>query len=194
MKRNIRLATVTLGIVLVSGCQIDTPAATSALDPSSHMEAPAGIQAARGADATVNAQLAELRRLTAPYHNVDKALADGYTIDPVCVSHPTLGAMGHHAPKRAYRDARIALLEPDVLVYEPKSNGGYRLVAVEYLVIKSAWEAANGAGAPPPVILGQPLEYSNHPPLGEHYELHVWLWRHNPSGMFASWNPMVSCT
>ena len=31
------------------------------------------------------------------------------------------------------------------------------------------------------------------PPFGQHYELHVWLFQHNPSGMFASWNPTVSC-
>lgn len=27
----------------------------------------------------------------------------------------------------------------------------------------------------------------------EHYELHVWLWRNNPLGMFAPYNPKVSC-
>ena len=25
------------------------------------------------------------------------------------------------------------------------------------------------------------------------YTLHVWLWGHNPSGMFAHWNPEVTC-
>jgi len=23
--------------------------------------------------------------------------------------------------------------------------------------------------------------------------LHVWIWRENPSGMFADWNPTVHC-
>jgi hypothetical protein len=25
------------------------------------------------------------------------------------------------------------------------------------------------------------------------WALHVWVWKHNPSGMFADWNPQVSC-
>jgi hypothetical protein len=25
------------------------------------------------------------------------------------------------------------------------------------------------------------------------YELHVWAWKNNPSGMFTDWNPNVSC-
>ena len=26
-----------------------------------------------------------------------------------------------------------------------------------------------------------------------HYELHVWLYRHDPAGRFAMWNPRVHC-
>ena len=26
-----------------------------------------------------------------------------------------------------------------------------------------------------------------------HYDLHVWLYRQNPAGIFARWNPRVSC-
>jgi hypothetical protein len=26
-----------------------------------------------------------------------------------------------------------------------------------------------------------------------HYDLHVWFWKRHPSGMFAIWNPDVSC-
>jgi len=25
------------------------------------------------------------------------------------------------------------------------------------------------------------------------YELHAWLWKHNPAGMFDDWNPRVVC-
>jgi len=25
------------------------------------------------------------------------------------------------------------------------------------------------------------------------YELHVWVWKHNPNGMYATTNPLVSC-
>ena len=27
----------------------------------------------------------------------------------------------------------------------------------------------------------------------EHYDLHFWIWQPNPDGMFAAWNPSVSC-
>jgi hypothetical protein len=27
-----------------------------------------------------------------------------------------------------------------------------------------------------------------------HYDLHVWLYDHNPSGQLSPWNPRVSCT
>ena len=26
-----------------------------------------------------------------------------------------------------------------------------------------------------------------------HYDLHVWLWKGSPSGIFSMWNPSVSC-
>jgi hypothetical protein len=26
-----------------------------------------------------------------------------------------------------------------------------------------------------------------------HHDLHLWLWKHNPSGLFAMWNPRVHC-
>jgi hypothetical protein len=26
-----------------------------------------------------------------------------------------------------------------------------------------------------------------------HYDLHVWLWKHNPAGLFAPTNPNVKC-
>jgi hypothetical protein len=26
-----------------------------------------------------------------------------------------------------------------------------------------------------------------------HYDLHVWLWEDNPTGLFAMFNPAISC-
>ena len=169
-----------------------TTAATDAGPSSSVSEAAPALV---GASATLNAELAQLRRLTAPYHNVDKAVAAGYPIEALCISNPTLGAMGYHAVNFALRnDAEITLLKPDVLLYEKRPNGEFRLTGVEYLVRKSTWDAANGGqNAAPPTLFGANLPLSNHPPFGKHYELHVWIFKHNPSGMFATWNPRVSC-
>ncbi|MEO5590633.1 MAG: hypothetical protein ABIS03_13680 [Gemmatimonadaceae bacterium] len=198
MPRNMLSATVAIALsTALAGCQIDstTPATDGVGAPS--LEVSATQQSSQGAAATLNAQLAEVRRLTAPYHNIDKARAAGYvlTANEPCISHPTLGAMGYHAVNTTLRnDGAINLLEPDVLVYEKKPNGGYQLNAVEYFELKSTWDAAHGgAGAAPPTLFGANVPLSNHPPFGLHYELHVWLFQHNPSGMFASWNPTVSC-
>lgn len=178
--------------VALAGCQIDST--TAATDGAPGLEVSATLRSSRGADATVNAQLAEVRRLTAPYHNLDNAVAAGYVLETRCISNPTLGAMGYHAVNATLRnDGEINLLEPDVLVYEKKPQGGYRLVAVEYFELVSSWEQANGLNAAPPTLFGANLPISDHPPFGPHYELHVWLFKNNPSGMFASWNPTVSC-
>lgn len=49
------------------------------------------------------------------------------------------------------------------------------------------------------MLLGQKVPFSTHPfpPLTDynvdHYELHVWIWKPNPNGMFSHWNPAISC-
>ena len=74
------------------------------------------------------------------------------------------------------------------------------LVAVENLVFQRAWHAAGHEG--PPSFHGQPWDaMADNPatPIDEahgfepHYDRHVWLYRDNPSGMFAQFNPNVSC-
>src|SRR3546814_19292864 len=68
-----------------------------------------------------------------------------------------------------------------------------QLVAGEYLVIAEAGDANNAA---PPVLQGQLFHYEGSPNrygLPAFYGLHVWAWKDNPSGMFSSWNPRVSC-
>jgi hypothetical protein len=162
----------------------------------------------------VNAGLAEIRRVTAMYQDLDKAIGAGYVawspnpfaIDATCPSSAE-GNMGYHllnvplrggAANPAAGDATIDLLQPEMLLYEKRANGKVKLVGVEYIVFKAAWEAAHGAGAPPPEILGQPLLASSHTFPGgtgniDHYELHVWVWSPNPLGMFYPWNPEISC-
>jgi hypothetical protein len=82
---------------------------------------------------------------------------------------------------------------PELLVYEPQQNGRLRLVAVEYVVLAEAWDADN---AEPPSLFGEEFELvpaGNRYGLPDFYELHVWLFKHNPAGMFEDWNPNVSC-
>jgi hypothetical protein len=76
---------------------------------------------------------------------------------------------------------------------EPKRNGKLRLVALEYVVVKAAWDATH---SPPPSLFGQTFNFSgagNRYGLPPFYSLHAWIWKHNPAGMFEPFNPNVSC-
>ena len=83
-------------------------------------------------------------------------------------------------------------LKPQILVYEPV-GGKLQLVAAEWFVPISP-EVKDR-----PQLFGQPFDgpmEGHHPlqPKGlHHYDLHVWLWKENPSGMFAPTNPKVKC-
>lgn len=159
--------------------------------------------------------IAQIRSLTDAYHDLNAASAAGYTAwspDPTvagatCPSDPAQGQMGYHRVNVALRgsaadpgsaDPQIELTRPEMLIFEKTASGGMQLVGVEYIVFKAAWERAHGAGAAPPEILGHPLLASAHAFPGgagniEHYELHVWVWKDNPNGMFAPYNPRVTC-
>ena len=101
--------------------------------------------------------------------------------------------MGVHYPNGALvGDGALDPMQPEVLVYEP-TNTGLKLVAVEYLVLADDWNANNPS---PPVLMGQVFNYNGSPNrygMPAFYELHVWAWKNNPSGVFADWNPQVSC-
>jgi len=136
----------------------------------------------------LGAQLAKVRAATAKYHNVATAIANGYAPVSPCVASPAgEGGMGFHYRKAALLDGQINPLTPEVLVYERKDNGKLRLVAVEYF----EWAAAVNSA---PTAFGRTLLGPQTHGLEAHFELHAWLWKHNPSGMFAQWNPRVSCT
>lgn len=84
------------------------------------------------------------------------------------------------------------MAKPETLVYAPE-NGKLRLAAVEYLVLKPAWDAKH---ASPPSLFGHRFNVTpagNRFGLPAFYSLHAWIWKHNPAGTFAMWNPAVSC-
>jgi hypothetical protein len=145
-------------------------------------------------------ELADIRRVTARFHRVEEATAAGYELGWVngggvriitgCVSHPTDGAMGYHYfNPQLVADNAVDALEPEVLVYAPAADGGLELVAVEWVV---RGPNTNPTGVPDaPSVLGMPMHILV-PAVGFWLE-HAWVWKHNPAGMFADWNPEVSC-
>lgn len=139
-------------------------------------------------------QLVELRQVTARFANFDVAQAAGYAekITP-CWAHASHGAMGYHYANLSLFDAVVDLLRPEVLMYEPNSSGHLRLTGMEYIVPLEAWAQAGHDLADPndvPVLLGQSFDPHSFLPI---FKLHIWLWRDNPAGTFADWNPKVSC-
>lgn len=136
------------------------------------------------ADAQVDRELATLRRATARYHRVEAAIADGFVQILPCMEHPTEGALGIPYGRLDRFDATIDLSEPEILFYEPQRNGTLRLVSAEPVVPIALW------GDVPPSMFGREFHRNDDHGL---YGLHMWVWKHNPEGMFAFWNPTVSC-
>lgn len=151
----------------------------------------------------IGARLARVRAATARFHNVEAAREAGYELGWVngagvrivagCVSHPTAGAMGFHYFNAALMaDNAVSATEPEALVYAPSDDGGLELVAVEW-VARSARSNPPGVSSPPSV-LGMEMHILVPPPGPAFYLTHAWVWADNPSGMFADWNPDVSCS
>jgi hypothetical protein len=158
--------------------------------------------------------LEELRAATSKYASIAVAEADGYVRDPMDTCETpyhvgifeNLGVMGVHYLRRDLlgideEGSRLDVtgthtdfLEPAVLVYEPRPDSTLALVAIANIVSASAWEAAGNREGP---TLGDVRFAFSDANAGTgfaaSYDLHVWLHRDNPSGMFAPYNPAVTC-
>jgi hypothetical protein len=182
-----------------------------------------GLSAQAAIDPAANDPTLEaVRAATARFQDVEVALAEGYVRDPgnICdtaemMGRPAeLGVMGIHffRPDLLGIDsgpgARVSgtgthtdFVKPAILIYEPQRNGSLELVAVENLVFIDAWEAAGRTERPS--FNGRPFDLMADDPATEideahhfepHYDLHVWLYRENPNGMFAQFNPNATCS
>jgi len=176
-------ATLLAAIALLAGCsgeQAPSPTETANFQPR-------GLESqSLGAD--VNSQLAALRRVTASFHDFENGKAAGWStqITPCMTDPGGAGGMGFHYGKTSLIDGTASVETPQLLLYEPEKNGSLRLVAVEYIIPYSF----HARSAAPPVLFGQPFQQVDAFQL---WGLHAWVWRDNPSGIFASWNPRVNC-
>jgi len=149
-------------------------------------------------DFKLHTLLADVRKATLPFTDLQAALAANYVKFPDlagdCVAQPGQGGMGIHYLNAALLDAELDPLRPEMLVYRKTATGKHELVALEYVVFAPVWDALHPQ---PPVLFGHPLHlvrtpnrYGTDLPL---YELHLWLWEPNRNGLFNDWNPAVSC-
>ena len=140
------------------------------------------------ADAPLGAQIAQVRAATASFHRLEAAQAAGYiNAVPGCFERVGVGGMGYHFANFSAVDLNIDFLHPEVMVYAPGPNGQLQLGAVEYLVPRGPWDAGH---TELPQLFGHTFEYDSDFDV---YELHAWIWKNNPSGMFEPWNPTVTC-
>jgi len=148
------------------------------------------------ADPAVLRDLAKVRQATAKYHDVNAALADGFVPTPNCVASPDGGMGIHYVNPPRLMDSEVNILEPEILLYVESGNG-LKLLGVEYWFSIGPPDTPIPNPAPPaPIIFGMPLEGpmpAHEPGQPPHYDLHAWVWKANPSGIFAPFNPNVSC-
>jgi hypothetical protein len=170
------------GIALLA-CSGETTA------PETTVAARAGIELDRGQSAE-HRDLATLRAATAKFHRFSLADDAGYTLlfMNMCmedVSGQNRGGMGsHYVNTGILFDDDLDVAAPEALLYEHGPNGERRLVAVEYVIPEAFWTSAT-----PPMLFGQEFTLNA---FGL-WALHVWVWKHNPTGMYEDFNPRVSC-
>jgi hypothetical protein len=153
------------------------------------------LAASGSTDPDVNKGLAQVRQATAKYHEVGNALAGGYLPTEHCVAVPGVGGMGYHYVNPGLvGDPSVDPLKPEVLLYAPKNNGGLKLVGVEYLVVDADQDLSTDGDRPNllGVAFNGPME-GHEPGMPVHYDLHAWIWKANPNGVFADFNPLVRC-
>jgi hypothetical protein len=177
-----RISLLLIGMTLLNACTESTATGTSG---ALHAQ----MAASRAPVADQHKDLATLHAATARFQRYEVAKDAGYTFlfMNMCMvdqSADKLGGMGYHYVNTNLLDDKLDVATPEALLYEPEANGRLRLVAVEYVIPKSAWKSAN-----PPELFGQKLVLNSF----DLWALHVWAWENNPSGLYASWNPRVSC-
>ena len=167
------------GIAMFAACG----GTTDTTAPSATDQLAAGASASR---ATVQQQLARLRQVTASFHDINAAGAAGWSAKITDCMASDSGGMGFHYGNTNLIDGTVRVEQPELLLYEPEKNGKMGLVAVEYIIPYTA----HARDAEPPVLFGQKFSRNDTFQL---WGLHAWVWRENPSGMFANWNPRVTC-
>jgi hypothetical protein len=201
-KRLINKRSLCLALVVVAALSTLAAAGTAARPSRATVETPTGYMA----PSTIATQLAEARAATAKYVNdLARAKADGYQIITRMIPN-----MGYHFMNPKVKG--FNLRKPPILVYQHRGSS-WQLGALEWVFtskpakppIPGAQYGSFGAGChyvdgtfvpedsevKCPTISPETGASFNfwHPLL---ITLHVWLWYPNPTGLFASMNPLAA--
>lgn len=163
---------------------------------------PLAAQAPSMAAATATpAAMERVRAALDRYRDPIAAVHDGYFSTVACIAYANpghagetpfpAGGMGVHFLNLGLVGQPLDTLRPQVLIYEPVRDS-LRLVAAEWFVPLQAAPTR-------PALFGHDFDgpMDGHhpimPPELRHYDLHVWLWKDNPAGMFTPTNPALRC-
>lgn len=142
-----------------------------------------------------------LRQSLLKYRDVYTAVRDGYFSTVGCVHYDGMkmdghveyekGGMGIHFVNTSLVGPNPDPMRPSILMYEPR-DGKLELIGVEWIVPMNSVKQR-------PTLFGQeflgPME--GHEPIipkeFAHYDLHAWLFKENPLGLFSPTNPEVRC-
>ena len=148
-----------------------------------------------GAHAT-KPDLERARAATHRFRDIRVAREAGYTeTSGECAEDPKYGGMGiHYANPEYLEDGELDVTKPEVLVYQRTPSGRLRLGAIEYFQADADQDLDTDDDRP--FLFGLPFDgpmHGHEPGMPKHYDLHVWLYRANPAGLFSAWNPRVHC-
>ncbi|MBV9679562.1 MAG: hypothetical protein JO185_24710 [Acidobacteriaceae bacterium] len=179
-----------IALAITTVCALRAPAQ----DDHSHTSTPQHQEPTPDQRSKASALIKIVRDTTERFKDVSVAEAEGYALQFGCVSGPDAGAMGlHYVNGDLVNSGVIDATRPQIVIYEPTSNGRLRLIGADYLVLADTWNATHSA---PPELIGQLFhlfESPNRFGLPAFYTLHVWAWKDNPNGAFVNWHPKVSC-
>lgn len=133
--------------------------------------------------------IASARRATARFRDLRAALREGYEPAGACV--PGMGF--HYVNHDLVEDPELDVRKPELLVYE-QGPVGKRLVAIEYMSIDADQRLDTDDDRPYlfETHFDGPME-GHEPGQPVHYDLHAWLYKHNPYGLFEAYNARVTC-
>ena len=132
------------------------------------------------------AAVTSVRETAGGWSDIETARAAGYTNQfPAGCIETEEGSQGFHFLNDALLDGTTELQQPELLMYEPQADGSLELIGVDYVIPFDRWSAEQ-----PPELLGR--SFMRNEALGV-WALHIWTHRDNPSGIFAMFNPDVSC-
>ena len=159
--------------------------------------------ATKPAASAMSPELQRVRAALEKYRDPLVAVHDGYLSTMACINFPNKplpgheqypkGAMGVHFINAQLISPVLDPMKPPILLYEPDASGKLQLTGAEWMVPLAIAKER-------PKIFNQELmgPMEGHEPMMPaamaHYDLHVWLFKDNPEGMFAPTNPAVKCT